>query len=99
MVYNLSEVAYAISIHHGLALELSTKLEAGAETLLRDKTAEAETEVWTEVLYLYATAYITIRVNRNLVVTNLQIVFSTFCDVLLQLVAVSCYLHQFVATH
>ena len=99
LIYHLGKVAYAISIHHGLALELSTKLEAGAETLLRDKTTEAETEVWTEVLYLYTTAYITIRVNRNLVVTNLQIVFSTFCDVLLQLVAVSCYLHQFVATH
>ena len=74
LVHHLGKVAYAISIHHGLALELSTNLEASAETFLRDKASEAETEVWAEALHLNTTSHITIIVDRNLVIANLYVI-------------------------
>ena len=74
LVHHLGKVAYAISIHHGLALELSTNLEASAETILRDKASEAETEVWAEALHLNTTSHITIIVDRNLVIANLYVI-------------------------
>ena len=74
LVHHLGKVAYAISIHHGLALELSTNLEASAETFLRDKASEAETEVLAEALHLNTTSHITIIVDRNLVIANLYVI-------------------------
>lgn len=99
LVHHLGKVAYTISIHHGLALELSTNLEASAETFLRDKASEAETEVWAEVFHLNATSHITIIVDRNLVIANLYVILFAFSNILFQLIAMACNLHQFIATH
>lgn len=74
MIKHLGEVTNTVGINHRLALKLCSKLEAGTKTLLRHKTAEAEAEVRTEVVDLNAAIDITVAVNRNLVVADLNVI-------------------------
>lgn len=99
MIKHLGEVANTVGINHRLALKLCSKLEAGTKTLLRHKTAETEAEVRTEVFDLDAAINITVAVNRNLVVANLNVITVSGSNILLQPVTVSCNLNQLVATH
>lgn len=57
LVHFLQDVAHIVGINNRLALELCSKLKAYVQTVLRDKSTKAETEVRTEVLNLYAAVY------------------------------------------
>lgn len=99
LVYHLVEVADAVSIYHRFALELCAKLNPGTKALLGDKAAITQAEVWAEAVHLDAATHITILVNRNLVIANLDIILLALSDILLQLVAMTGDLDQFVTTH
>lgn len=89
---NLAQVALSVGINRGSTLELGSKLETHAKTLLGDKTAKTKAYVWTEVLHFDAAAHVAVLVDRNLVVANLNAIALACGYFLRELVAVTCML-------
>ena len=71
-LFVLKYVVYIASIYLWFALELSAQLEAETNTTLRDKATETKSEVRTNLLYLYTALDITIIVERDVVIADVD---------------------------
>lgn len=93
LTYYFLQIANAVGIYNGLALELGAHFEAYSYALLRNHTAEAQTQIRAEVLHLYAT----VLVNGNVVFADFDAGILTLSHKCGKFVAVTGNLYELVA--
>lgn len=79
-------------------MELGAHFEAYSNALLRNHTAEAQTQIRAETLHLYATVNVTVLVNGNVVFADFDAGILTLSHKCGKFVAVSGNLYELVAT-
>lgn len=97
LTYYFLQIANAVGIYNGLALELGAHFEAYSNALLRNHTAEAQTQIRAEVLHLYATVHVTVLVNGNVVFADFDAGILTLSHKCGKFVAVTGNLYELVA--
>ena len=79
-------------------MELYSQFKLYAYTLFRNSTSEAYTDIRAESRYLKTTGYITVLIDRNLLIADNNTGLATFLHILGQFIAMPFDLQQLVAT-